>query len=141
MSFPEIARIQDASAPAESDLVEWLRFWSESTGGHFPTALDRTMFNEFGKILTAKGVRPDKTKGLADPALQTFLGGSLKVTRAHEFVQALPKEADGHYGGQDATFGDATKPVFWHRPPGSATYRVIYADLSIRNVAFDNLPR
>jgi len=132
---------QDESPAAERDLVELLQFWSESTGGHFPTALDKTMFEKVDEILRVRGVRPDKTKGLADPAIRAFLGGTLKVTRAHEFIQALPKETDWHYAGKDATFGDATKPVFWYRPPGSATYRVIYADLSIRNVAPESLPQ
>jgi outer membrane lipoprotein-sorting protein len=132
---------QDESTAAERDLVELLRFWSESTGGHFPAALDRTLFEEMDQILRAKGVRPDKSKGLADPAVKAFLGGTLKAERAHSFVQALPKEADWHYAGKDATFGDATKPIFWYRPSGSATYRVIYADLSIRDVAPADLPK
>ncbi len=132
---------QDESTAAERDLVELLQFWSESTGGHFPSALDQTLFKEADQILRAKGVRPDKSKGLADPAVKAFLGATLKAERAHDFVQALPQEADWHYAGKDATFGDATKPIFWYRPPGSATYRVIYADLSVRSVAPENLPR
>ena len=132
---------QDESTAAQRDLVELLRFWSETTGGHFPSALDRTLFKEVDQILRAKGVRPDKSKGLADPAVKAFLGATLKAERAHNFVQALPKEADWHYAGKDAVFGDAAKPIFWYRPSGSATYRVIYADLSIRDVAPADLPK
>jgi hypothetical protein len=139
--YTEQSMQQDDSAASESDLVELLRFWSESAGGHFPSALDRTMFKELGQIQEAQGLRPDKSKGLADPAVRAFLQGYLKVERCHTFVQSLPKEADWHYVGKDATFGDATKPIFWYRPSGSATYRVIYADLSIRNMAFENLPK
>jgi outer membrane lipoprotein-sorting protein len=132
---------QDESTAAERDLVELLQFWSESTGGHFPPALDRTLFEEMDQILRAKGVRPDKSKGLADPAVKAFLGATLKAERAHNFVQALPKEADWHYAGKDVIFGDGAKPIFWYRPPGSATYRVIYADLSVRDVALEKLPQ
>ncbi len=139
--YTEQSMQRDDSAPSESDLVELLRFWSESAGGHFPSALDRTMFEELDQIQRAKGVRPDKSKGLADPAVKAFLQGYLKVERCHTFVQSLPKEADWHYGGKDVTFGDATKPIFWYRPQGSATYRVIYADLSIRSVALEKLPQ
>jgi outer membrane lipoprotein-sorting protein len=139
--YTEQSMQQDESAPSESDLVELLRFWSETADGHFPSALDRTMFQELGQIQEAKGVRPDKSKGLADPAVKAFLEGHLKATRCHTFVQTLPPEADWHYGGKDVTFGDATKPIFWYRPSGSATYRVIYADLSIRDVALESLPQ
>ena len=52
-----------------------------------------------------------------------------------EFVRHLPKQADWHYAGADATLGDAATPIFWYRPQGSETYRVIYADLSVRDVA------
>jgi hypothetical protein len=45
------------------------------------------------------------------------------------------------YAGQNVPFGDATTPIFWYQPEGSATYRVIYADLSILDVAPEDLPK
>jgi len=37
-------------------------------------------------------------------------------------------------------YGDAEKPVFWYRPEGSQDYHVIYGDLSVKEVAPDDLP-
>ena len=37
--------------------------------------------------------------------------------------------------------GNASKAVFWLRPKGSETYKVIYGDLSIKEVAKADLPK
>ncbi len=50
-------------------------------------------------------------------------------------------------GGTDALraiyqkYGDAQTPIFWYQPSGSATYRAIYGDLSIKDVTPENLPK
>jgi hypothetical protein len=57
-----------------------------------------------------------------------------------EFIERLPKESDYQYVGEDVKFGDANTPVCWWKPPGSKTYRVVYGDLSIRDVEPNDLP-
>ena len=57
------------------------------------------------------------------------------------FVRSLPARANWHYAGAEATFGDKTTPICWYRPQGSETYRVIYADLSVLDVAPAELPQ
>ena len=56
------------------------------------------------------------------------------------FVQQLPADSDCHYAGKDVKYGDANTPIFWYRPEGSKTYRVIYGDLSVRDMSIDQLP-
>jgi outer membrane lipoprotein-sorting protein len=131
----------DASTPNETDLVETLRFWTQ-TAGKFPPALDISAVKELREPLREQGKTGEsgKPKDLNDPAVQEFLRDFMKIIRGLKFVQSLPPEADWHYAGPDATVGDATKPIFWYRPQGSATYRVIYADLSVLDVAFEDLP-
>ena len=46
---------------------------------------------------------------------------------------SLPPEADAHYAGKGVSLGAADKPIFWYRPKDSKKYRVIYADLSVRD--------
>jgi hypothetical protein len=48
------------------------------------------------------------------------------------FRVQLPPEADAHYAGKGVSLGAADTPIFWYRPKDSETYRVIYADLSVR---------
>ncbi len=44
----------------------------------------------------------------------------------------LPKEADAHYARAGAKYGDAQREVLWYTPTGSDKYRVMFADLSVR---------
>ena len=56
------------------------------------------------------------------------------------FVQKLPADSDWHYVGKNVKFGESEKSVFWYKPEGSADYRVIYGDLTVKDVALENLP-
>ena len=55
------------------------------------------------------------------------------MTRGISFAfERLPREADAHYAGKGVKLGAADTPIFWYRPKDSKKYRVIYADLSVR---------
>ena len=65
----------------------------------------------------------------------------MKMIRGWIFFRLLKPENDWHYVGNGVKLGDAESPVCWYRPDGSETYRVIYGDLSIKDVAPENLPQ
>jgi hypothetical protein len=46
-----------------------------------------------------------------------------------------------HYAGNGVKLGDAETAIFWYLPEGSETYRVIYGDLSVKDVTPENLPK
>lgn len=132
----------DASLPAETDLVEMLEFWVDTTGGKFPSDLTLEAVKEISEVLEGKlGLSGDRKPDLNDPAFQEWMRTFQKINRSLIFVRSLPEEADWHYAGAEATFGDATTPICWYRPEGSATYRVINADLSVLDVAPEDLPQ
>jgi outer membrane lipoprotein-sorting protein len=56
-----------------------------------------------------------------------------RVQRGLYFANKLPPNADAHYMGKGVSFGAADRAIFWYRPVGSKNYRVIYADLSVRD--------
>ena len=56
------------------------------------------------------------------------------------FIEQLPEGSNWQYVGEDVKLGDATRAVCWWKPAGSSTYRVVYGDLSVRDVAPDDLP-
>jgi hypothetical protein len=66
---------------------------------------------------------------------------TMKMTRGMMFVMTLPAESNWRYAGENVKFGDAQTPIFWYKPEGSQTYRVIYGDLSVKDVASENLPK
>ncbi len=129
----------DASKPTEKDLIELFRIWAEHMDGNLPSVLDLNATMEFVKYqqkkMKEKGQEPSEESVLE---LQKTI---MRMGRGAVFVQQLPTESDWHYTGKDVKFGDAEKPIFWYRPEGSKTYRVIYGDLSIKSVALENLPQ
>jgi outer membrane lipoprotein-sorting protein len=56
----------------------------------------------------------------------------MMITRGLGFVVELPREADAHYAGKGVSLGAPGTPIFWYRPKDAKKYRVIYADLSVR---------
>ena len=135
----------DASLPGEEDFIQTLRLWTETTDGEFPSELNmKVVFGEFfPKAFTEKtGLKfeKDKTPDLSDPKFKEFMEILTKINRGIMFAHTLTEDADWHYTGEDVEFGDAETAIFWYRPKGSETYRVIYGDLSVKDVAPDNLP-
>ena len=59
--------------------------------------------------------------------------GVVKLQRGLRFVALLPEQADSHYAGKGVSLGAADRPIFWYRPKDAKKYRVICADLSVRD--------
>lgn len=111
--------------PKEDSLLRSFRLWTNATEGRFPSALNQ-------KVIMA-----EFTSGDLKNRWRIFE----KVAYGFMFPYLLPESSDWHYAGKGVMFGDAQTPIFWYRPENSKTYRVIYADLSVRNVAPENLPK
>ena len=56
-----------------------------------------------------------------------------RVRRGVRFANQLPSSADAHYAGKGVSLSTADKPIFWYRPKDAKKYRVVYADLSVRD--------
>ncbi len=57
------------------------------------------------------------------------------------FQQMTPKGIDYRYTGGGVKLGDAEKAVFWYKPKDSQNYRIIYGDLSVKDISQENLPK
>ena len=127
----------DASPIEEKDLIVTFREYQKISGGAFPDSLDmRKILEMVGKHLAEELIQGKKK--LSDAEMQANIQKStdsqLRIQRGLIFaVTILPPEADAHYDGRGVSFGDANTPIFWYRPNNSKTYRVIYADLSVRD--------
>jgi outer membrane lipoprotein-sorting protein len=129
----------DASEPTEKDLVNLFRTWAEHMDGNLPSDFEQNVITEFvryqRKKMKDKGQEPSEEDVMG---LQKIIQ---KINRGGMFVQSLPAESNWCYVGADVKFGDSEKAVFWYKPEGSETFRVIYGDLHIENIAQDELPR
>lgn len=115
----------------EQDLVETLRSWAEVIqDGVFP--------KDFSTQAYMDDV-PKIRKLASQHSQEKNVENAMKFARGWIFFRLLKPENDWHYVGSGVKLGDAESPVCWYRPDGSETYRVIYGDLSIKDVAPENL--
>lgn len=113
----------------EAHLIEELTTSARGLGGTFPTRFGRGRPGEEAvEKCVAERRRAVPVEGGGTPMLGT------------EFLKRLPEGSDWQYVGEDVKLGDATKAVCWWKLPGSKTYRVVYGDLSVRDVEPNDLP-
>ena len=126
----------DFSDATEKDFVESLRIWAEIIGdGTFPDAI--------GTEQTMK-IMPTLVQKLSQMQLSEEEGTTIGISfgKGMLFHQMLDNGGcDWNYAGAGVKLDDADTPVFWYQPQGSDTCRVIYGDLSVKDVAPEDLPK
>jgi len=119
-----------ASVSTEDMFIEFMRLWSSLTvDGMFPPVATPTP-----KVIMDMG-QQGKLKG------EWNMPVMIRMTNGMLFVYRLPQSSNWRYMGENVKFGTPDKAIFWYRPVGSQMYRVIYADLTVREVAEDKLPK
>jgi len=116
----------------EEDLVESLRIWAEIIlDGAFPDAIGTDHFMKQAAVLGYKLA----SLGLPDSGeMEQFPKGMI-------FLQEFEFGGKWGYAGKGVKLGDADKIILWYQPQGSNTYRAIYGDLKVAEVAEEDLPK
>ena len=130
--YTEQKKVFDMTTSTEQDLVECLRIWAELLlDGNFPESIG---MEELMKLL------PQIEKRLGESVASAEEGTQKGITLAQGmlFIMGLKNQ---HYAGNGVKLGEADKAVFWYQPEGAGTYRVIYGDLSVKDIAPENLPK
>jgi outer membrane lipoprotein-sorting protein len=120
----------DASEPREQDLVEGFKTCAEMGGGEFPETLDTAGVQ---KLIIKYSL--SKAKEMSDELMQQLMKEAIKIGRGFQFAMQLPESADAHYAGKGVKRGTPDRPIFWYKPEGAKTYRVLFADLTLRDTA------
>jgi len=127
----------DVSTVTERDLIDYLKVWSTWTkDGTFPPTFNPI---DLPKV-TAEMIKQGEF-GEGETSEQQRQSEAMQMYRGIMFVAQLPANSNWRYAGESVSYGDADTPVFWYRPAGSETYRVIYGDLTVEEVLPENLPR
>jgi outer membrane lipoprotein-sorting protein len=125
----------DASIPTEQSLLETLTLSSDLSGGEFPESLDTMGIMQLMIKHVTKDVAADHKKGvkdMSDEKVQQLMQKSITIGRGFQFVLDLPESADAHYAGKGIKRGTKDRPIFWYKPEETGKYRVIDADLSVK---------
>jgi len=124
----------DLFGSTEADFIEGLRLRAEMFGeGRFPDSL---AFEDYMKQVPELIKKAEKLK----LSLEQNAELDKKVGAHLFFLRFFKGEGKWYYRGKGIKLGDAATPIFWYRPTGSETYRVIYGDLHVVDVARENLP-
>jgi len=127
----------DVSTVTEQDLIAYLQMWSSWTkDGTFPPTFNPI---ELSKV-TAEMIKQGKF-GEGETSDQERRAEVIRMYRGIMFVTQLPAGSKWRYAGENVSYGEAETPIFWYQPTGSQTYRVIYGDLSVRDIAAEDLPK
>ena len=125
-----------AKPETDQDLIEMFREYSKWSGGPFPDSVDEMkLFLPIMMNTQYAYTSPEKPNKPSAKQEQETAKAQLKLERGLMFTRLLPPEADAHYAGKRVSLGAADTPIFWYRPKDSKKYRVIYADLSVREAA------
>jgi len=134
---PKEPPIIDRSEVNCQDLINLLRWWATNVEGDlFPPSLEPAEFAKVGSEMKKDG-KVSAFGGTKDEKLQQ----AAKLSRGITFVMMMRPENDWQYTGKGVKLGNAEKAICWYRPQGSETYRVIYGNLSVKEVAPENLPK
>jgi hypothetical protein len=133
-----------SNPPTEQDLIQMFRTWSSHMDGALPAKVDITAYFDVMKPLI-KSVKLKATKGQdREPTTQEVAAiqdPAVKVARGIKFVMALPPASDWHYIGKGIKLNAPNTAIAWYRPQKSETYRVIYADMTVKDLSPDQLPK
>jgi hypothetical protein len=125
----------DFTDATEQDFIESLRIWAEVIGdGTFPDAIGTESTMKAMPTLVQKLGKMQVTEEEGTQLGMSFGKGML-------FHQILETQGKWQYTGDGVQYGDAEKVVFRYQPKGSQTWRVIYGDLRVEEVAEENLPQ
>ncbi|MHC4621785.1 MAG: hypothetical protein ACYTEQ_28930 [Planctomycetota bacterium] len=118
----------DVAERGENDLIDALAFWTEMSGGLFPSAInDLGDPNKMRPMLVDKFDRDGEPKGELDQAMKKMN----IILKGLMFAQRWKADGSWRYAGDGVYLGDSEKAICWWRPEDSKNYRAIYGDLSV----------
>jgi outer membrane lipoprotein-sorting protein len=156
----------EAKMPVEEDLVSVLRLVAEHNDGAFPAAIGVSS-KEFQRALQAASMsetqkllkEPEIAKLLKDLQAQygkdkdgfmkawmkAMMPFTQKLTQKYMqgmmFYNMLTSQNDSHFVGAGVKLGTPDRPIFWYKPTGAEKYRVVYADLSVKEMSADEVKK
>jgi outer membrane lipoprotein-sorting protein len=132
----------DYSNAGEKDVIEVLRRYTNMENGSFPDSLTdqsvimKITLGPMQQIEKKIETQADKEAMLPEVMKTVQEAGGI-CGRMSKF---LLENMGWKYAGKGVKLGDTQTPIFWYVPKDSKQGRVIYGDLSARDVPVDKLP-
>jgi outer membrane lipoprotein-sorting protein len=126
----------------EKDMVEYLGILADFNNKIFPDQLFPFIFtsDRINKVWDkAKEERTAAEQKYIETMDHYMMAGLNKMPTGH-FIDDHTEENSFRYIGKGVKLGDKERIVCWYKLKGSNSYRVVYGDLSIKDVAQEDLP-
>ncbi|MCP4589499.1 MAG: hypothetical protein GY842_02015 [bacterium] len=136
--------IADLPSPTEQDLVGILAVWVDLADGVFPAAFDQMGYAN--TLLRMRGtLGAEQARRRIRDAFAAHLPDTEgdELARMHQITSGFlfsAKCEQWRYVGKGLKLGETDSPVCWWKNPEADTFRVVYADLTLRTVSADELP-
>ncbi|MCO8124579.1 hypothetical protein NHH03_22765 [Stieleria sp. TO1_6] len=136
---------RDQTPATLDDVIEMLRLCAAANGSQFPLSL--SINDEVGTPLAIQNKLAETVEDQlaeSDQARKAALMERLQefgeaVGRATAFQFSIEAGNDWNYFG-GAKLGETERPILWYSPAADGNYKVVYGDLSVKDVAKGNLP-
>jgi outer membrane lipoprotein-sorting protein len=123
----------DGTGETEETFVNWLRWWAGANIDEtFPPVVSGPQIAKITMDMGRQGKLKGELWNNADPQL---------MFKALLFTSKLPKDSNWRYAGDGVKINTPDTPIFWYKPVGSEKYRVIYANLTVKELSADQLPK
>jgi outer membrane lipoprotein-sorting protein len=133
----------DFSNASEKDVIEVLRRYADMENGTFPdslTAQSVIMKISLGPMTQNKNQKETKEKETEEEMKAIMNRVSEAGSICGRMSKFLLENMGFKYAGKGVKLGDAKTPIFWYVPKDSKQGRVVYGDLSVRDVPVDKMP-
>jgi len=137
MIAPEGYTVKKVVEPTEQDLIEGLGAVAKFLGGEFPSV------SEFRLRPLQKVLKEYIEQNNLSPSQDEMHSLGEKLSPAMKYFARINSNKDFFklsYVGGGVRLGDANTAILWYTPQGTPNYHIVYGDLSVREVAPDNLP-
>ncbi len=124
----------------EKDVIGWLHVMAEYYDRTFPDGETARLAPDVDAVNAVLKKGP-KNLTWAEQKIWDDIraGGRMPSMLVSDFIDDTAGES-WMYLGKGVKLGDKDRIVCWYRPKGSKTYRVVYGDLSVKDVAPADLP-
>jgi outer membrane lipoprotein-sorting protein len=135
----------NASVQDEKPLIEMLRIYAALQNGLLPPTLDPSDVESGIKAPLEKESKAKNGKSreawMKAELMKRSVGIAIMCSQGLGFLRGLKPENDLHYVGGGVKLGTPDRPIFWYKPTGWNKYRVLYADLSIKELTADEVKK
>jgi hypothetical protein len=125
----------------EQEMINYLGVWARFLNDRFPDNYSRPVSSDRINAIydKAESERTKVEQALLD-TLDRYKSAGLNKMPVRHFMEDHAVPDSFRYLGKGVRLGDKDRIVCWYELKGATTYRAVYGDLTVKDVAADDLP-